>query len=156
MAQASRAYDLELFQPRKPHLVELKNNAKATEDNRRRNRRQSVLNLFVYLAVGAVALALAGYFITMRVRMTEINKSILDMQAQYSALVSEEVRLKSEIAGLTSAEKVNAYVQDNGMNPINSNQIYYIEAIEEDRVSIPEVEGNWFRRAWNAVVDFVS
>ena len=156
MAQASRAYDLDLFQPRKPHLVELKNTKKATEDNRRRNRRQSVLNLVVYLAVAAVAVVLVGYFITCNVQLTEMNKTLSDKQTQLSALQSEAVRLKSEMAGKTSAEKVNAYVQEHGLNPINSNQIYYIEASSEDQVTIPEVEGNWFRRAWNAVVDFVS
>lgn len=157
MAQAaSRAYDLDLFQPRKPHLVELKNTKKATEDNRRRSRRQSVLNLIVYLAIAALAVVLVGYFITCNVQLTEMNKALSDKQSQLSALQSEAVRLKSEMAGKTSAEKVNAYVQENGLNPINSNQIYYIEASSEDQVSIPEVESNWFRRAWNAVVDFVS
>ena len=157
MAQAaSRAYDLDLFQPRKPHLVELKNTKKATEDNRRRSRRQSVLNLIVYLAIAALAVVLVGYFITCNVQLTEMNKALSDKQSQLSALQSEAVRFKSEMAGKTSAEKVNAYVQENGLNPINSNQIYYIEASSEDQVSIPEVESNWFRRAWNAVVDFVS
>ena len=157
MAQAaSRAYDLDLFQPRKPHLVELKNTKKATEDNRRRSRRQSVLNLIVYLAIAALAVVLVGYFITCNVQLTEMNKALSDKQSQLSALQSEAVRLKSEMAGKTSAERVNAYVQENGLNPINSNQIYYIEASSEDQVSIPEVESNWFRRAWNAVVDFVS
>jgi cell division protein FtsL len=156
MAQASRAYDLDLFQPRKPHLVELKNTKKATEDNRRRSRRQSVLNLIVYLAIAAIAVVLVGYFITCNVQLTEMNKALSDKQTQLSALQSEAVRLKSEMAGKTSAEKVNAYVQENGLNPINSNQIYYIEASSEDQVLIPEVESNWFRRAWNAVVDFVS
>lgn len=156
MAQASRAYDLDLFQPRKPHLVELKNTKKATEDNRRRSRRQSVLNLIVYLAIAAIAVVLVGYFITCNVQLTEMNKALSDKQTQLSALQSEAVRLKSEMAGKTSAEKVNAFVQENGLNPINSNQIYYIEASSEDQVLIPEVESNWFRRAWNAVVDFVS
>lgn len=156
MAQTNRAYDLELFQPRKPHLVELKNTKKAAEDSRRRARRQSVLNLAIYLTVAAVAVVFVAFCITLRVRMTEQNKTILDMQAQLSALQSEEVRLKSEVAGKTNAEKVNAYVQENGMNPISSNQIYYIEASQEDQVLIPEEEGNWLRRAWNAVVDFVS
>jgi cell division protein FtsL len=156
MAQASRAYDLDLFQPRKPHLVELKNTKKATEDNRRRSRRQSVLNLIVYLAIAAIAVVLVGYFITCNVQLTEMNKALSDKPTQLSALQSEAVRLKSEMAGKTSAEKVNAYVQENGLNPINSNQIYYIEASSEDQVLIPEVESNWFRRAWNAVVDFVS
>jgi cell division protein FtsL len=85
-----------------------------------------------------------------------MNKSIKDKQAQLSALQSEEIRLKSEVAGLTSAEKVNGYVQENGMGPVNSNQIYYIEAQEKDQVTVPKEEGTWFERAWNAIVEFVT
>lgn len=156
MAHGSTAYDLELFSDRKPHLVEMKNTKKAEEDTRRRAHRQSVLSLLVYLAVAAVAIVLVGYFITCNVRLTEMNKTLADQQAQLSALQSEEVRLKSEVAGLTSAEKVNAYAQENGMSPVNSNQIYYIEAPEEDQVSVPQEEGNWFQRAWNAIVDYLT
>ena len=156
MAHASTAYDLELFSDRKPHLVEMKNTKKVAEDTRRRAHRQSVLNLMVYLAIAAVAVVLVGYFITCNVRLTEMNKALVDKQTQLSALQSEEVRLKSEVAAKTSAEKVNGYVQENGLGLINSNQIYYIEAQQQDQVTLPAVEGNWFQRAWNALVDFVT
>ena len=42
------------------------------------------------------------------------------------------------------------------MNPVNSNQIYYIEAKEEDQVSLPEESGNWLQQAWDAIVEFLS
>ena len=156
MARVSTAYDLELFSDRKPQLVEMKNTKKAEEDTRRRAHRQSVLSLVVYLAVAAVAIVLVGYFITCNVRLTEMNKAIKDKQAQLSALQSEEIRLKSEVAGLTSAEKVNGFVQENGLGPVNSNQIYYIEAQEQDQVTVPKEEGTWFERAWNAIIEFVT
>ena len=156
MAHVSTAYDFELFSDRKPQLVELKNTKKVEEDTRRRTHRQSVFTLLVYLAVAAVVVVLVGYFITCNVRLTEMNKALKDKQAQLSALQSEEVRLKSEVAGLTSAEKVNSYVQENGLGPVNSNQIYYIEAQQQDQVIVPKEEGNWFQRAWNAVVDFLT
>ena len=156
MARTGTAYDLELFSDRKPQLVEMKNTKKAEEDTRRRAHRQSVLSLVVYLAVAAVAIVLVGYFITCNVRLTEMNKSIKDKQAQLSALQSEEIRLKSEVAGLTSAEKVNGFVQENGLGPVNSNQIYYIEAQEQDQVTVPKEEGTWFERAWNAIIEFVT
>ena len=156
MASTNAAYDLELFSPRKPHLVEMKNTKKAQQDNRRRAHRQSVLSLVIYLAVAAVAVALVGYFITCNVRLTEMNKAILDKQSYLSALESEEVRLKSEVASQTSAERVDAYVQENGMYPVSSNQIYYIEAGEQDQVSLPEDNGNWLHKVWNAIVDVMS
>ena len=158
MAQhTNAAYDLDLFSPqRKPQLVELKNTKKATEDNRRRAHRQSVMNLLIYLAVAAVAVALVGYFITCNVRLTEMNKTLATKQSELSALESEGVRLKSEAAGKTSAEKVNAYVQENGLYPVNGNQIYYIEATEEDRVFVAQEDPTWWEKTWGAVVDFFS
>lgn len=156
MAQTGVAYDLELFSSRRPHLVEMKNNKKAEADTRRRTRRQSVLNLVVYLAVAAIAIALVGYFITCNVRLTEMNKELLDKQAHLSALQSETVRLQSEVAAKTSTDKVDAYVQETGMSPINSNQIYYIEAKTQDQVSLPEDDGNWLAKAWDTVVDIFS
>lgn len=154
MAQV--AYDLELFSPRRPHLVEMEGSKKKAEDTRRRTRRQSFLNLVVYLAIAALAIGLVGYFITCNVRLTELNKELIAKQAELSALQSEEVRLRSEVAGETSAEKVDKFVQANGMSPLNSNQVYYIEAEEEDQVSLPEENGNWLQQAWNAIVDFLS
>ena len=156
MAQTGVAYDLELFSSRRPHLVEMKNNKKAEADTRRRTRRQSVLNLVVYLAVAAIAIVLVGYFITCNVRLTEMNKELMDKQAHLSALQSETVRLQSEVAAKTSTDKVDAYVQETGMSPINSNQIYYIEAKAQDQVSLPEDSGNWLEKAWNTVVDIFS
>ena len=117
MAQTGVAYDLELFSSRRPHLVEMKNNKKAEADTRRRTRRQSVLNVVVYLAVAAIAIALVGYFITCNVRLTEMNKELMDKQAHLSALQSETVRLQSEVAAKTSTDKVDAYVQETGMSP---------------------------------------
>jgi len=156
MARTNVAYDLELFQPRETRLVALKNNTKAKADHRRRTRRQSVLNVAVYLAVAVIALGMVGYFITCNVRLTEMNKQIADGQAQLSALQSEQVRLQSQLAGLTSAERVNAYAQENGLVPVGSNQIYYIEAEEQDQVSLASENDSWLRKAWDALRSFLS
>ena len=158
MAQHSNAaYDLDLFSPqRKPHLVEMKNTKKVEEDNRRRAHRQSVMNLLIYLSIAAVAVVLVGYFITCNVRLTEMNKSLADKQAELSALESEGVRLKSEVAGKTSAEQVNSYVQQNGLYPVTSNQIYYIEATTEDQVIILEKQETWWEKTWNTMVDLFT
>lgn len=156
MANFNEAYDLELFQPREPRLVALKNDAKTTKENKRRARRQSFANLVVYLSLALVAMGLVGYLITCNVRLTEMNKTLSDGQTQLNALQSEQVRLQSELAGLTSAEKINQYALENGLLPIDSNQIYYITANEEDQVSLAEEQEGWFSKAWNALVNFLS
>lgn len=156
MARSNAAYDLELFQPREARLVALKNDKKAQADRHRRTRRQSVLNVVVYLAVALIALGMVGYFITCNVRLTEMNKQLADGQAQLSALQSEQVRLQSQLAGLTSAERVNAYAQENGLVPVGSNQIYYIGAEEQDQVSLASENDSWLRKAWDAFRAFLS
>ncbi len=156
MAHTNHAYDLERFQPREPRLVALKNTKKVQEDARRRTRRQSVLNVVVYLLVGVLVMGMVGYFITCNVRLTEMNKQLSDGQATLNALQSEQVRLQSELAGLTSAERVNQYAQDNGLLPVGSNQVYYIEAKEQDQVSLANENDSWFSKAWNALLDLLS
>ena len=150
MAKTNVAYNLELFQPRESRLVALKNDTKAKADQNRRTRRQSMLNVVVYLMVALLVLGMVGYFITSKVRLTELNKQIADGQALLSALESEEVRLKSELAAQTSAERVNAYAQEHGLVPVGSNQIYYIEAAEQDQVSLASENDSWWEQAWYA------
>ena len=155
MAGRNEAYDLELFQPREPRLVAL-NDPKTARDTKRRARRQSLANVVVYLAIALVVMAMVGYFITCNVRLTEMNKALSDGQTQLNALQSEQVRLKSELAGLTSAERINQYAQEMGMQPIDRNQIYYITVHEEDTVTLAQEQDSWFETAWDAVVDFFS
>ena len=156
MAQTNRAYDLDLFQARDTRLVALKNNKKVQEDTRRRTRRQSVLNVIVYLVLGVLVMGAVGFFITGRVVLTEMKQELADQIAYASALESESIRLDSELSALTSAEQVNRYAQENGMVPVGSNQIYYIESQEQDQVSLPAENDSWFRKAWNAIQDFLS
>jgi len=156
MAQTNRAYDLELFQSRETRLVALKNNKKVQEDTRRRTRRQSVLNVVVYLLLGVLVMGAVGFFITGRVVLTEMKQELAEQMAYSDALDSESVRLDSELAALTGAEQVNRYAQENGMVPVGSNQIYYIESQEQDQVSLPAENDSWFRKVCNAIQDFLS
>ena len=156
MAMHNEAYDLDLFQPREARLVALKNTKKMQEDNQRRNRRQSTLNVVVYLILGVIVMAAVGFFITGRVMLTEMKQNLAEQMAYSNALDSESVRLDSELAALTSAEQVNNYIQENGMLPVGSNQIYYIEAQEQDQVSLASENDTWLSKAWNALRDFLS
>lgn len=152
----SRAYDLERFQPREPRLVALEGNKKVAESKRKRAVRQARLNFVAYLSVAVLVLGMVAYFITCNVRLTEMNKTIDDCQAQLNTLHSEQVRLKSELAGLTSAEQINNFAQAHGLQPIDSNQVYYIAANDQDEVTLAENEGNWFVRVWNGLRNFLS
>ncbi len=156
MAHMNEAYDLDLFQPREPRLVALKDNKKVAENKRKRARRQARLNVIAYLGVAVLALGMVAYFITCNVRLTEMNKAIADSQTELNTLHSEQVRLEAELAGLTSAEKINEYAQEHGLLPMSSNQIYYIAANDQDQVSVAAGQGNWFTKMWTALCNFLS
>ncbi len=156
MAQTSHAYDLELFQPREPRLVALKDNKKAMENKKKRQRRQAALNTAVILSLAIVVLGMVAYFIFCNVRLTEMNKAIADAQTQLSTLQSEQVRLQAELSGKTSAEQINNYAQQLGMLPIDSHQIYYIEGNQGDLVTVKQADANWFRRAWDSLWGILS
>lgn len=156
MAYTNEAYDLELFRPRKPKLVALSNNKKLQETKKKQVRRQAFLNTAAILALAIFALGLVAYFITCNVRLTEMNKSINDAQTELNTLQSEQVRLQAELAGLTSAEQINNYAQEHGMLPVDSNQVYYIQADGEDEVWLAEKGEGWFARAWKSLWNFLS
>ncbi len=153
MANINEAYDLELFRPREPRLVDLGENKKVVEENRKRARRHARMNVLVYLAVALTAVAIIGYLITSNVRMTEMNKMIADYQVELNTLHSERVRLEAELSGKTSAEQINKYAQENGMTPADTNQIYYIATDGEDVVSVPNGGQSGFARLWSAICD---
>lgn len=153
---SNTAYDLERFRPREPRLVALKDNKKVAESKRKRAVRQSRLNVVAYLTVAVLVLGMVAYFITCNVRLTELNKSIADTEARLNTLHSEQVRLESELTALTSPEQISNYAQERGMFPVDSNQIFYIAANEQDQVTLAQDGGNWFIRIWNALRDFLS
>ncbi len=149
----NEAYDLDLFGPREPRLVALKENKKVAADNRKRVRRHARFNVVVYLTLMLAAVAVIGYLITCNVRMTEMNKTITDYNTEINTLHSERVRLEAELSGKSSAEQINNYAQENGMTPAHASQTYYIATEGEDVVSVPDGGQNWFDRLWEALGD---
>ncbi len=152
MAGINEAYDLELFQPRQPRLVALKDSPKMAKDKQKRSRRQKVLNVIVYLSAALVAIGLVAYFITCNVQLTEMNRTISEYQTELSILQSERVRLESELASKTSAGQIDQYAQLNGMQPAENSQIYYIHGDTEDLVEMADSGGGWLRQAFEAFI----
>lgn len=152
MAGINEAYDLELFQPRQPRLVALKDSPKMAKDKQKRSQRQKILNVIVYLSVALAAIGLVAYFITCNVQLTEMNRTISECQTELSILKSERVRLESALAGKTSAGQIDQFAQINGMQPAENSQIYYIHGETEDLVEMADSGGGWLRQAFEAFV----
>lgn len=135
----SEAYDLSLFEERSARSLEVvKPTPKVRKEQRKRHRRQSVLNLSVVLLVITAVCAVVAMMIFNRVRITEVNDQILKMQEELGILESEGIRLSGELAAEMSADKVEAYASENGMQKIDSSQMRYITVEEGDRLELAD------------------
>lgn len=135
----SEAYDLSLFEERPaPKLREIKPSAKAIKEQRRRNRMQTVINTAVTILTVTAICAVVGLLIFNRVQITEVNDQIISQQKELEVLDSEMVRLSNELASRMSAQQVDAYATQNGMQKIDSYQLKYITVDAGDRLDVAE------------------
>ncbi len=142
--QGSEAYDLSLFENKKPTIVEVKPNKKQQMEQKRHARIQTFLNAVTTLFVAAVAVTVIALMIAGRVRLTEMNTEINTLQDQLSALQSETVTLKNELAANTSAESVEQYAAANGMQKTEAHQQKYISVGGGDKIETPVEDVPWY------------
>ena len=138
--RGSAVYDLSLFEPKQAKVVTLPQNKKAQRAAKRRTRAQKIANAIAVTLCGAVVLAVVTMMIVSRVRLTEMNNSINDLTEQLSIVQSETIRLNNELAAKTSAESVEKYAQENGMQKAESYQIGYFTVGGGERIEIPDEE----------------
>ncbi len=154
----SEAYDLSLFEPREPKLVALKPNKKAIKEAKRRTRIQSFLNTTLTLLSAAAVVAVVGLMIASRIRLTEMNSEISRKQAELNQVISETKRLESELASRTSAQSVEAYAKENGMQKMEPGQVAYItvEPMDTESGENSQEETGFWESVWNTIVGFFS
>ncbi len=154
----SEAYDLSLFEPREPKLVALKPNKKAEKEAKRRTRIQSFFNTALTLLSAAAVVAVVGLMIASRIRLTEMNSEISRKQAELNQVISETKRLESELASRTSAQSVEAYAKENGMQKMEPGQVAYItvEIPDDQTGENGREETGFWESIWNTIVGFFS
>ncbi|MBR3290407.1 MAG: hypothetical protein IKI63_06505 [Clostridia bacterium] len=154
MAQniGSAAYDLSLFETKKAPVVALKPNKKVKRQEKRRSRIQTILNVCaIGLAVGVV-LVVFSMMIVSRVRLTEMNETLSELQENLGVLQSENIRLNTELCGIASAEKVEAYAEEHGLQKTEFHQIEYFTVDGGDRIEAPGASsGGFLTSIWNAI-----
>ena len=153
----SEAYDLSLFEPKEDKIIELKPNKKLEKVQKRRVKLQSMLNTALTLFVAAILVTVIGSMITTRVQLTEQNKVISQKQQELEELKSEYKQLNAELAAKTSAQSVDAYAQEHGMQKIESGQIEYFTVDGGDKVELPD-EGSqsWWEKIGSSITNFFS
>ena len=149
---AQHAYDLSAFEERKTAVVALKPNKKAQRAETRRNRAQTVVNAVAMGLSVAAALTVVLLMIVSRVRLTQLNSQINAIDNEISILQSEDVRLKGEIAAITSPESVEEYAKSNGMIKVEPHQVRYFSVDDTDSAEIPTDENqNFLLSIWESI-----
>ena len=91
--------------------------------------------------------ALLAAVIYSNVQQLQISNQITEKQQELTDLQSENVRMRSEIAGRTSNKNIQTYAEEVlGMRTIDQSQIEYVQIQTDDVVNIPEEEQNVFVR----------
>ena len=154
--EGTEAYDLSLFEPKEPKLVELKPNKKLQKVQSRRTKLQTFLNTAMTLSAAVVAVVIMGSMITTRVQLTELNNVINQKQAELEDMQAEYKQLNAALAAKMSAQSVDAYAQENGMQKTEPGQIEYITVDGGDKVEVPEETVGWWEKLCGWVTNFFS
>lgn len=105
--------------------------------------------LFCFVLLSAVILS--------NVQQLQVASEISQKQQEYTDLQSENVRMKSDLAGKTSNKNVQEYAENVlGMHPLNSSQVEYMQIQKDDVVEIPEEDQNLFVKIKIWFDDFVA
>lgn len=114
------------------------------EMGRSNGRKASAVKLVVgvFFCFGLLAAVIYS-----NVQQLQISNQITEKQQELTDLQSENVRMKSEIAGRTSNKNIQTYAEEVlGMRTIDQSQIEYVQIQTDDVVNIPEEEQNIFVR----------
>ena len=155
MAQntGSAAYDLSLFEAKKAPVVALEPNKKVKRQEKRRSRLQTFLTACTIVITISLVLFVFSLMINSRVRLTEMNETLSEMQEELGVLQSENVRLNTELCGIASSEKVEAYAEAHGLQKMEFHQIEYFTVDGGDRIETPQASSDGFLSSvWNAIV----
>lgn len=140
----SGAYDLSLFEPKKAEIIPLKPDPRQEKQLKKRSRFQSFLNVVVTCAVGLAVVGVIALLICNRVQLTEMNNQIAKKQEQLNELISETDRLEGELAARTSAQSVEEYALQQGMQKMDQSQVVYITVDGGDHIEGEQQEDDGF------------
>ena len=151
---SSQAYDLSLFEPRKARVTNIAPNKKQVKANRKRARVQAVLNTVAIFFVATVIICAVGMLIVSQVQLTEMNKTVTELENELAILESEGKTLSHNLVAQTSNEQVEEYAKSHGMQQIESVQIDYFSVDNQDVAKVPVEETSWWEDLWEDITHF--
>ena len=147
------AYDLSMYEP-KTNIVKM-SGKKATKADKRRERKQKLINSIVTVTVAVLVLLPIGSMIIGQVVLTELNSAISQVDEQLDEARGETKRLEGELAAQTSAQKVEEYAESVGLRQVESGQIDYITVTPKTPSATDGNVGFW-AKVWNTITAWLQ
>jgi len=136
---SNAAYDLSLFSNgQRGKVVSIEENKKQKREAKRRSLVQTIASAVAVVLVVAVVLSIALFSIVNKVKLTEMNEQISELDEQLSILQSENVRLNSALTEIASSEQIDTYAATHGLQKMEVGQIHYFTVDGGDRVEKAE------------------
>lgn len=150
---SNAAYDLSLFADEQHgKVISIEENKKQKREAKHRSFLQSLISAVAVVSVIAVVLAVVLMAIISKVKLTEMNEAIADLDNELAILQSENVRLNSELTEIASSDRIDAYAEKHGLQKMETGQIYYFTVDGGDRIEKPADENpSFWSSAWSAL-----
>ncbi len=134
----SFAYDYDMFMPhekKQDNVVEL-NRKKATSTSAKAVARPSAGSVLIKVLAFICVLALVSGSILLRAQITEVTKSINEVQIQYDRALSENISLEMQLESSISYKNLEESARALGMQKAEPHQINYIYSVETDKLEV--------------------
>ncbi len=150
---SNAAYDLSLFADEQSgKVISIEENKKQKREAKQRSLLQSLISAVAVVAVVAMVLGVVLMAIVSKVKLTEMNETISDLNEQLSILQSENVRLNSELTEIASADRIDAYAEKHGLQKMEPSQVYYFTVDGGDRFEKTETESpSFWSTLWGTI-----
>ena len=130
MAAANTAYDFERFETKKPQI-------KLVDESKKSKAKKTSRSMPKMIVLGIAMTVIFSAVLYNRAVMTELCDKVNQTKASLTALQSESARLKLQLEGITSLNKVEQYAQTNlNMVKAEKYQTTYITLDREDKVEV--------------------
>lgn len=127
------AYDLSLFEEKKPAPVKEPDKKPEQEPHRARNTARLLRILLASVLVGALLSA----FLYSNATLAELNSQSLSLQKQLDSLKDEETRMNVELDSRVCMKDIDEYITDDlGMVKLEKYQVNYLDLSEGDTMEL--------------------
>lgn len=139
------AYDLSLFEPRKPKLKKI--------ETPKTQKKVKVISPVKIVAVAVFVVSLLSVMIYSRVMLTEITDSINTSQKVLAELESENIRMSVELESGSAIGNIDEVAAQYGLGKIEQYQIEYIDVNNADKIIVSEAAN---KGIIDRAIDFIN